>query len=55
LEPNKFYELIQLATNSDMLVHQQVHNAVLRQLVDAAQLSNHPFNSKPWEKEIDFD
>lgn len=47
--------LIQIAQSVDLSAHQQAHTAVLRQLIDAAQISNRPMTVHYWEKEIDFD
>jgi hypothetical protein len=50
-------ELLELAMNPDVLVHQQVHNQLLRQLVDASLLSSDPRMPvfKPsYEIEVDF-
>jgi hypothetical protein len=50
-------QLLEMAKNNPNLFHHQaVHNEVLRQLLDSAQMAN-TYRSKDnmWEREVDFD
>jgi hypothetical protein len=52
-----FTQLLEMAKNNpNMFHHQAVHNEVLRQLLDSAQISNRPFRRDHlWESDVDFE
>ena len=58
MEKIKYDTLMKIVNHPDShLLHVNVHNAILRQLIDAAEISNLPMTEprgRYWLKEVDF-